>query len=127
MDRRHFLTAASLAPFSIGVLGSPSFFSSIDSDIDLLATPELLTILDNEREVLRIGRIYREKHIEENDAKFLQQKIVAAKQQNPFGANQSLKAAITADFEVGKTVQVNGWILSITEARQCALYSLLYS
>jgi hypothetical protein len=29
------------------------------------------------------------------------------------------------DFEQGHTVVVNGWILSQTEARQCALFSLL--
>ena len=28
------------------------------------------------------------------------------------------------DFDDGRTVVVDGWILSATEARQCALYSL---
>ena len=28
------------------------------------------------------------------------------------------------DFEAGRTVLVSGWVLSQTEARQCALYSL---
>lgn len=29
------------------------------------------------------------------------------------------------DFAAGRTVVVLGWVLSVTEARQCALYSLL--
>lgn len=31
---------------------------------------------------------------------------------------------VQADFENGETVVVRGWILSRTEARQCALFSL---
>jgi hypothetical protein len=29
-----------------------------------------------------------------------------------------------ADFENGKTVVVRGWVISVTEARQCALYHI---
>ena len=28
------------------------------------------------------------------------------------------------DFANGRTVLVNGWVLAVTEARQCALFSL---
>jgi hypothetical protein len=31
---------------------------------------------------------------------------------------------VRRDFTEGHTVEVQGWVLSITEARQCALYSL---
>ncbi len=31
---------------------------------------------------------------------------------------------INQDFDTGKTIVVKGWVLSITEARQCALFSL---
>ena len=31
---------------------------------------------------------------------------------------------VKADFENGETIEINGWILSRTEARQCALYNL---
>ena len=29
------------------------------------------------------------------------------------------------DFAAGRTVLVGGWVLSVTEARQCALFSLV--
>ena len=34
-----------------------------------------------------------------------------------------LNQTILQDFEMGRTVIVNGWVLSQTEARQCALLS----
>jgi hypothetical protein len=32
---------------------------------------------------------------------------------------------VEQDFKTGKTVTASGWVLSITEARQCALYSII--
>ena len=32
---------------------------------------------------------------------------------------------VRRDFAEGRTVEVQGWVLSVTEARQCALYSLV--
>ena len=32
---------------------------------------------------------------------------------------------VEQDFKTGKILTVKGWILSVTEARQCALYSIL--
>jgi len=31
------------------------------------------------------------------------------------------------DFNTGQTVIINGWVLSRTEARQCALFAILQS
>jgi hypothetical protein len=31
---------------------------------------------------------------------------------------------IKSDFETGKTAVIKGWVISETEARQCALYAL---
>jgi hypothetical protein len=36
-----------------------------------------------------------------------------------------ISSVIHDDFEKGRTVVLNGWILSLTEARQCALFSLV--
>jgi hypothetical protein len=38
---------------------------------------------------------------------------------------KQLDAQVDQDFKTGKTVTAKGWILSVTEARQCALYSIL--
>jgi hypothetical protein len=36
-----------------------------------------------------------------------------------------LDSRVEQDFKTGKTVTAGGWVLSVTEARQCALYSIL--
>ena len=40
------------------------------------------------------------------------------------GSNQSLQERIRADFAVGHTVKLDGWVLSVTELRYCALTAL---
>jgi len=44
----------------------------------------------------------------------------------PPGANQiqQIDQKIKEDYAAGKIVTIDGWVISITEARQCALYSL---
>jgi hypothetical protein len=37
---------------------------------------------------------------------------------------QQLDKTIRDDFATNKVLNINGWVLSLTEARQCALYSL---
>jgi hypothetical protein len=32
--------------------------------------------------------------------------------------------AVQRDFAAGRTVMLDGWVLAVTEARQCALFSL---
>jgi len=34
---------------------------------------------------------------------------------------------VKEDFEAGNITLVKGWVLSVTEARQCALFSLINS
>jgi hypothetical protein len=41
------------------------------------------------------------------------------------GSGSSLDGLVRYDFAHGRTVVVDGWVLSVTEARQCALFSLL--
>lgn len=39
----------------------------------------------------------------------------------------SLTSVVRDDFARGRTIVIQGWVLSVTEARQCALFSLLPS
>ena len=40
---------------------------------------------------------------------------------------EKMQQKVRADFENGETLVIQGWVLSQTEARQCALYSLTQS
>ena len=126
MNRRHFVITTSLSSFAFGFLGYKIDYLLCPSNLDRLAKPQLLATLATEREILSIGRMYREKNKSENDVFHLRIKIEETIRRQSFSPYKSIKKAITDDFRQGRTTQLNGWILSITEARQCALYSLLY-
>lgn len=96
-----------------------------------LAEPELLHILGSRARVRDIGASYRAAVPREDDVEILRNTITAGlgvpepASESALGAH--LKRQVGGDFAAGRTVVVNGWVLSVTEARQCALYSLLYS
>ena len=91
-----------------------------------LARPDLLAVLGPER-VRAIGVAYRERVPAERDADGLRAAIraSAASSAHPLWAPPAVAELVREDFARGRTVVVDGWLLAATEARQCALYSLL--
>ena len=124
MDRRHFLSLASIA--ALGALAS-GCAPGAGYDAESLARPALLDALGTEK-VRAIGERYRETMRDERDARAIRAAILDSR---PFGARFLGAAAppvaelVRADFANGRTVVVDGWVLAATEARQCALFSLL--
>ena len=97
-------------------------------DTRALGQPALLTALGPDV-VRRLGRRYRESAPGESDARRLAAAIRASQ---PWSSRLGLRHPpiddqIRDDFDAGRTVLVDGWLLSVTEARQCALYSTLDS
>ena len=89
----------------------------------LIALPHLLRMLPY-RLVHDLGVRYRETTPAENSEHALRSALranLAATGTLP----AQLQGLVRRDFADGRTVTLNGWILSLTEARQCALYSLL--
>lgn len=123
MHRRHFLRLAGVATF--GALAS-GCAAGREYDAVALAHPELLKSLGPER-VRAIGERYRATTREESNAESLRQAIEDSRPAASrfFGApGPALEDLVREDFERGRTVVVDGWVLARTEARQCALYSL---
>jgi len=75
--------------------------------------------------VREIGVQYRRLVPAENDRIRLRAAILAAGAGGWGGRAPSLAAKVRSDFAAGRTLLLNGWVLSATEARQCALFSLL--
>jgi hypothetical protein len=126
MDRRRFLqTIGGVAVATLGVACDEGPGSATEASA--LARPDLLDALGADR-VRELGRRYREMTPAERDAGSLHDAI---QRSLPWSARLSGSTASHAarlvhdDFDAGRTVVVLGWILSATEARQCALYSLL--
>ncbi len=127
MDRRQFLrlTAAGAALS----LTSTGCSAGAEYDLPAVAQPELLSVLGPDV-VREIGMRYREMVPTESDVEALHAAILAARpwrSRLPWVPEPSLAKLVRDDFAEGRTVLVQGWVLSATEARQCALFSLLPS
>ena len=127
MDRRQFLRIS--ATGAVVHLASTACTGDTDAapDAAALARPELLAIVGPEQ-VREIGRQYRRTVPAEDDAQALRASILAGA---PWGSRLGLARRppvaerVRDDFAADRTVVVHGWVLSVTEARQCALFSLL--
>jgi len=107
MNRRDFLRISALGA---AVLTVPA------REDATAAHPDLVAVLGPDP-VRAIGAQYRRLVPAENDRLRLRAAILAPR--------MSIAAMVRRDFETGRTVLVNGWVLAATEARQCALFSLL--
>lgn len=118
MDRRRFIevTAAGAA---VAVTGWAC--ADIHQDV---GRPAILEMLGADR-TREIGTLYRVAVPQESTAAALRSAISSSR---PAWIAVSFRRPIDRqvhdDFEGGRVVMVGGWILSVTEARQCALYSL---
>ena len=115
LNRRQFLsvTAAGAALSLTRLAGAQPGHAH---DARELAHPELLSAIGPDA-VRDIGREYRVLASSESDRAALLAAL--------HNARTSADAMVHDDFIAGRTVVVRGWVLSLTEARQCALFSLL--
>lgn len=124
INRRRFLQVA-VAATAASLTGSACIRDS-DQDASALARLALLDMLGPER-VRDLGVRYRAAVPTERTAPALRAAISGPEPQGlrlPWLSGSSLRQRVRDDFAAGRTVIVNGWVLSATEARQCALYSL---
>ena len=119
MNRRRFLgvSAASALAGLVGSTRGARAHAAID--LEALAQPALLSIIGPET-VRTIGLRYRARVPAENDLRALHAAILTAR---PWPA--SVAGLVEQDFAMGRTIVLQGWVVSVTEARQCALFSLL--
>jgi hypothetical protein len=125
--RRFILAAAALgASFSSRLASASSATRHCG-----VAGMRLRALLPVPASARQVGRMYLERHPEEDDNATLTRLIVSSMSEQPAHVavlEQHTLAAmvnsrVRADFEKGITVEVGGWILSRTEARLCALWT----
>ena len=127
MDRRQFIRTVAAGAASVAVpLMAAGCTAAPDDDIASLAHTELVAAM-GAGTVRAIGERYRAMTPRERDLPSLRAAIVESRPWTSrwFGVRQSVADLVHSDFEHRRTVVVEGWVLSATEARQCALYSLL--
>lgn len=129
ISRRAFLAAAALAAAGSGGVAY-RLLSEDDFDPELEQTVAVARLFDELEPARRVGRAYLTDHPGEADERTLVRLLVAtsgwdrASEASPTRLGELARSALTRDFERGKTVAVDGWILSRTEARLCALVAL---
>ena len=116
LDRRRFLQVTAL-----GVIAALAEPACADRN-DAIDRPELLDLLGPER-VRALGNHYRAATPTENSSEALRAAI-SERPASRFQLTSSRSTQIRDDFAMGRTVLVDGWVLSVTEARQAALFSL---
>jgi hypothetical protein len=129
MKRRRFLLIAAAA--TVTVAGSVILFSRRrNKSYDPLVMPQILGQFCDENELRQIGNSYRVMKKEENSREKLSALLLtddAGKKIDPSDKSEVsglMNKKIQEEFMEFNTLILNGWIISPTEARQCALFSL---
>lgn len=98
-----------------------------------LGEPQFLSYICDDKTIQDIGAAYRLRTPDEASQDKLISLLLASGGSNQGQSNseadnahliEQLDNAVRKDYVDGKVLTINGWILSLTEARQCALYSI---
>lgn len=126
MKRKTFIITASTV-----IIGLPVayYVNKYKKQSNPLTTPDLLWNFCNEKTLRKIGISYRTLMPEENEKQKLTDLILKdPKEKKIKSSNWSIIAEfidnkIREDFIAHRIVILQGWVISITEAQQCALFS----
>jgi hypothetical protein len=120
MKRRQFVSGVS-SSLTIALLGGGCGGESVAIEM-----PSLVRAL-GESEVRQLGRAYLAQTPAERTREALRQSVGRAVQHSRahwWSPTPSLDQLVARDFESAQTCFVDGWMLSVNEARQCALAAL---
>lgn len=116
MKRRDFVILTAAGATAIALPSAYYYFGDVDYDI-ALTTPESLSLIWDDQTIKSVGAAYLRQVPDEASVRDLVGNL-------PNSSSAVLEEVIRKDFNTGNHVIVDGWILSVTEARQCALASI---
>lgn len=124
MKRRHFLFGLSSVA-AMSVVGT-YLYSTRDIEYDpIIAEPFFLSHIWDTDSIIDMGKKYLSVVKDENTDQKLAKQILNDDGERGVESIYRINEQITNDFKNDRTILVDGWILSLTEARQCGLYSLI--
>ena len=91
----------------------------------VLSRPESLALFCNEDSLVSMGKQYLELYPQEQDVSLLISLIDCGQYSQEHTLRRQLQDNIRRDFEFNQTLILDGWVVSRTEARQCALFTLM--
>ena len=122
MKRKKFILLSGLGISAIAVPTWYFNFCEIEYESSL-KNPELLSHLLDNKSIIEIGELYLKQVPNENSERKLVSLLRNSTSLN-INIDDIVQQQITNDYKSGETIMIDGWILSKTEARQCALFSL---
>jgi hypothetical protein len=99
-------------------------FTPLEYD-PIIAEPQALSLIWDTDNIIKIGEIFRKKFPEDMSERKLVKLILSNMTLDKNAPVKSLQEKIEQDYTSGTIVMIDGWLLSVTEARQCALFSLI--
>ncbi|MDB5129522.1 hypothetical protein [Mucilaginibacter sp.] len=128
MERRSFVKLSAFTALALTLPFAES--CSTNSKEMAVAQPLLFSHLVDAKAIREAGLVYRKTHTVEDNQQKLSQLLLSEKETASLSKDEiesMLDKQVTNDFKAGNTVMVKGWVMSLTEARQCALFSILKS
>lgn len=119
MKRRRFV----LLTIAAGIAAATPFCKTRRPALTPLNTPAFLGAMCDLQTIRKIGSDYRTTTPDENHEDQLHNLLTAGLDPDKDQSAQ-LNKKINDDFAAGRTVTIEGWVISVTEARQCALNSI---
>jgi|GEM_PF-198472 len=127
LDRRHFIRLSALAAAVVIIprMAACRAKLPIPAGTD---RPDLLSHVTDKAAIRKIGKAYITAHPDEANADTLYEKIMKGHPGSSPMTTDELTAylnnAVAADFTNDRLVVASGWVVSVTEARQCALFEI---
>ncbi len=126
MNRKDFIY---LSTFAAAAISIPLLHScNVAGSRSAMANPVFLSRLFDKETIRNVGKAYLDKMPNENDDQKLIQLLGEGsieESSDTKAVHQYLDGRIRHEFEIGDTIIVKGWVLALTEARQCALFYLI--
>ena len=129
MKRRTFVYSALVVGAGLGVTGIYFRNNETRWKSQPLGYPYILSGICDVETLRKIGTAYRKLVPEENSKEKLLNELNAGLTTRQLNSDRAslvneLELKVESDFKDHKLVTIAGWVLSKTEARQCALLSL---
>lgn len=131
MKRRVFLITSLTGLMGIGAFTFIRWILAKGGDKDF-AQPRFLSRLCDQNTIRMLGRAYLRLKPDENENEVLlsdllekRSKKMLLQKKDLLLAGSQIEKRIKNDFDTNNIVIVEGWVLSITEARQCAFFSIV--
>ncbi|HVY74664.1 MAG TPA: hypothetical protein VG890_07530 [Puia sp.] len=130
MKRKTFIMVAVGTATAISVPFISLWYKKSQRRKHPLSYPLMLSLFCDETELRKIGTDYLKNNPTENSKEQLfallqsEGSVKSGGPQNATAESHELQKKIRQDFESNRTITLQGWVISQTEARQCSLLSL---